>query len=128
MLVACLMCRSVSHGPAIIARKSGPHEIHKFAADNVAVIVQRRGRDGDWPLNLNTLNAAVAALRDGRLVAAYVVQAEGRKVLRSADVDTVVNNLGAAEPRDGPWGLYHWLTVDFMPARFNRRLSDEVPF
>jgi hypothetical protein len=107
---------------------TGPHEVRKDTASSVAVIIQRKGRDGDWPINLTALNGAVAAVNSGRLAMAYVAQVEGQKVLRCADVNTVAANVGGVPPRDGPWGAYLWLNSAFMPARFNGSVRDEDPY
>jgi hypothetical protein len=106
-----------------------PHDVRKDPTGTIGVILQRQGRlYGDWALNANLLNAAVAAVREGRLASAYVAQVEGQRVLRFADVETVVKNIGAAEPRDGEFGPYHWLDTNFMPVGFNGSVSNEGPF
>jgi hypothetical protein len=111
--------------------KTQPHDVRKDPTGTTVVIVQRRGSsraDGDWAINVNLLNSAAAAVRDGRLAVAYVAQAEGQEVLRSAHVDKVVKNIGSAKPRDGVFGPYHWLDANFMPVGFNQSASDEDPF
>jgi hypothetical protein len=113
--------------PAYRSAATGPHEVRK-SPDGKAVIIQRRGRDGDWPINLNALNGAVAAVSDGRLKVAYVAQVEWQKVLGWADVNTVAANVAGVPPRDGPWGAYHWLNADFKPVRFNGGVNDTAPW
>jgi hypothetical protein len=111
------------------SEKTQPHDVRKDGT--VAVIVQRRGQsraNADFAINVSLLNSAAAAVRDGKLTQAYVVQVEGLTVLRSADVETVIKNIGTAEPRDGMFGPYHWLNANFMPVGFSRSVSPYDPW
>jgi hypothetical protein len=115
--------------PGYRNEKTVPHEVRK--SGTTAVIIQRQGwqrGDGDWAINVNVLNAAANALSEGRLAQVYVVQAQEQHVLRAATVATVIANIGAARPRDGRWGPYHWLDANFMPVGFNGGVSADDPF
>jgi hypothetical protein len=115
--------------PSYRGEKLGLHEVRK--SGTVAVIILRQGwqrANGDWALNVNVLNGAVNAVREGRLSSAYVVQVEGQHVLRAAPVETVAANIGAARPRDGQFGPYHWLDANFMPVGANGGARDDDPF
>jgi len=113
--------------------KYAPHSIYelKTLEGRVAVIVQRQSRpDGDWSLNATGLKNLGIAKREGRLIAAYIVQARNSEVLRRAEVEKVIANIGDTEPWDGRWGLYFWIDENFMPVSGSRgaRNNNEAEF
>jgi hypothetical protein len=111
--------------------KTWPHDVYLDPTGHIAVIVLRRGHtrpNGDWAINLSLLNSTAAAVRDGRLKAAYVVQVAREEILGRRDVHTVIANIGNAEPLHGDNGPYHWLDAEFKPVGFNRGVSDDLPW
>jgi hypothetical protein len=111
--------------------KTLPHTVCTDPTRRIVTIVQRRGRrpDGDWALRDDLVKNTDAAVRDGRLDQAFVVQAEGLKALRWENVATVVANIGDATPLDGYLGHpFHWLDEHFQVVNGRGGWSAEEPF
>jgi hypothetical protein len=94
-------------------------------------VVVRGGRGPDYALNEEALEYLLEAKKEGRITLAYVVlaqlAADGRlEFVAAEEADVVRERLRGVPPREGRFGRYWWITVEFMPASTMRLSSDAV--
>jgi hypothetical protein len=114
------------------SEKAAPHAVYvaEINGGKVAALVLRRNRsDGDWALSRSALQYFSEALRDERIAEGHIVLADKWAVSAHASVEKVVAQIGDAEPNDGPWGAYWWLSSALKPVTdYRKRIDDSEPF
>ena len=112
--------------------RTAPHGVFMAHDDGgkAAVLPLRRSRpESDAAISVSALTHLADAVRDGRLVRAFIALTHNRTVLAHVSVQELVARIGDAEPRDGIYGAYHWVDASLQLVP-NRRgvIDDEEPF
>ena len=96
-----------------------PNRLYGDGKQTGAIAVTR-GRGNDFALNAEGLDYVVQAETEGRVKEGYVVLASRNgstpQFIAAARAKEVQERLRNVTPREGNFGPYHWITVNFQPA------------
>jgi hypothetical protein len=112
-----------------------PNQLGRLDHDGaiIGAVLVLRGRGQDFALGVAGLEYVTTAEKEGRITDAYVVLAQrsadgGRREFIAAEKAAVVHErLREYAPREGQFGRYWWISVEFVPAT-SMGLSPDAPF